>query len=60
MNLVTKIKLITAVKKSDLPKEDKSQIIRILLTNNLEKALPLILSTLGTALKVFEFFSQRE
>lgn len=60
MNLVTKIKLITAVKKSDLPKEDKSQIIRILLTNNLEKALPLILRTLGTALKVFEFFSQRE
>ncbi len=60
MKLITRFRLIAAVKKSDLPKKDKSQIIKILLTHNLEKALPLILRTLGTALKVFEFFSQRE
>lgn len=58
MDLVKRIKLIISVKKSNLPREDKKQIIKILRTNSLEKGLPLILQVLGTALEVFKFFSQ--
>lgn len=53
-----KIKLIVAVKKSNLSKENKKQIIKILLTHNLEKSLPLVLQSLGVAMEVFELFSQ--
>lgn len=58
MKLITKIKLIIAVKKSDLSKEDKSQIIKILLTHNIEKCLPLILQSLGVAEAIIKHFSQ--
>ena len=58
MNFFTKIKLVIAVKKSDLSKEDKSQIIKILLTHNLEKSLPLILQSLGVAEAIIKIFSQ--
>jgi len=58
MKLIIKIKLIIAVKKCDLPKEDKSQIIKILLTHNIEKSLPLILQSLGVAEAIIKLFSQ--
>jgi hypothetical protein len=57
MNILLKLKLIVAVKKSNLPKEDKSQIIKILLTHNLEKSLPLILPILGVAEAIIKLFS---
>lgn len=58
MKLITKIKLIIAVKKCNLSKENKSQIIKILLTNNIEKSLPLILQSLGVAEAIIKLFSQ--
>ena len=56
MRIITRIKLIIAVKNCDLSKEDKSQIIKILLTHNLEKSLPLILQSLGVADAIFKLF----
>lgn len=58
MNAIKKIKLIVSVEKSNLPKEDKRQIIKILLTTSLEKGLPKILHVIGAALEVFKLFSQ--
>jgi hypothetical protein len=59
MKLLTKIKLIAAVRRSDLPNEDKRQITYILLTHSLEKSLPLILKVIGTATEIiFKLFSQ--
>lgn len=58
MNAIKKIKLIVSVKKSDLPKEDKKQIINILLTTSLEKGLPKVLRIIGVAVNAFKLFSQ--
>lgn len=52
-----KFRLILAVSKSNLSKEDKKQIIKILLTHNLEKSLPLVLKSFGVAVEVFKLFS---
>lgn len=57
MKLLTKLKLIVTVNKSDLPIKDKSLITIIILTHNLEKSLPLILKVPGAA-GVFKIFSQ--
>ena len=54
-----KLKLISAVRRSDLPDEDKRQIIKILLTHSLEKSLPLILEAIGVATDIIvKLFSQ--
>lgn len=53
-----KFRLILAVSKSDLSKEDKKQIIKILLTHNLEKSLPLVLKVLSVTTEVIKLFSQ--
>lgn len=58
MNAIKKIKLIVSVKKSDLSKEDKKQIINILLTTSLEKGLPKVLRIIGVAVNAFKLFSQ--
>ncbi len=58
MKLFVKLKLIIAVKKCNLRNEDKLQIIKILLTHNLEKSLPLILQSLGVAEAIIKLFSQ--
>ncbi len=58
MTTITKVKLILAIKKCDLTKADKSQIIKIILTHNLEKGLPLILQTLGVTEAIIKLFSQ--
>lgn len=58
MKLLTKLKLIVTVNKSDLPIKDKSLITIIILTHNLEKSLPLILKVPGAAAGVFKIFSQ--
>lgn len=58
MKLLTKLKFIVTVNKSDLPIKDKSLITIIILTHNLEKSLPLILKVLGAAAGVFKIFSQ--
>lgn len=59
MKTLTKLKLISAVHRSNLPNEDKRQIIIILLTHSLEKSLPLILKVIGTATEIIvKLFSQ--
>ena len=58
MNLLTKIKLIIAVKQSNLSKNDKTQITKIILAHNIEKSLPLILQSLGVAETIIKLFSQ--
>lgn len=58
MIIITKLKLIIAINNSDLSKKDKSQIIKIILTHNLEKSLPLILQSLGVAEAIIKLFSQ--
>ena len=56
MKLSKKYKLIAAVKHSNLSKKEKTQIIKILLTHNIEKSLPLILQTLGAAEAIIRLF----
>lgn len=58
MKIITKLKLIIAVNNSDLSQKDKSQIIKIILTHNLEKSLPMILKSLGVAEAIIKLFSQ--
>lgn len=56
--IITKIKLIAAVNKSNLSREDKKKITKILLTYKLEKGLPLIVPILGVVKEVIRLFSQ--
>lgn len=56
--IITKIKLIAAVNKSNLSREDKIKITKILLTYKLEKGLPLIVPILGVVKEVIRLFSQ--
>ena len=50
--------LINRIKNSNIPEADKEQIIRILVSNNLEKSLSLILQVFGAAETIIKIFSQ--